>query len=63
MLNMANAASSQALEEGKKRLREFLEATEAGGQRSRTGEAYELRSMESRTPRKAATNDEDEDDI
>lgn len=30
MLNMANAASAQALEEGKKRLREFLETSETG---------------------------------
>lgn len=30
MINMANAASSQALEEGKKRLREFLEASDTG---------------------------------
>ena len=32
MLNMANAASHQALEEGKKRLREFLEASDTGRQ-------------------------------
>lgn len=32
MLQMANAASAQALEEGKKRLREFLEASETGRQ-------------------------------
>lgn len=32
MLSMANAASAQALEEGKKRLREFLEASEGAGQ-------------------------------
>lgn len=32
MYQMANAASSQALEEGKKRLREFLEASEGGRQ-------------------------------
>lgn len=32
MLNMANAASSQALEEGKKRLREFLESSDTGRQ-------------------------------
>ncbi len=29
---MANAASSQALEEGKKRLREFLESSDTGRQ-------------------------------
>ena len=32
MLNMANAASAQALDEGKRRLREFLEASETGRQ-------------------------------
>ncbi|KAL9104882.1 MAG: hypothetical protein Q9163_000199 [Psora crenata] len=32
MLQMANAASAQALQEGKKRLREFLEASETGRQ-------------------------------
>lgn len=32
MLQMANAASAQALEEGKKRLREFLEASDTGRQ-------------------------------
>lgn len=32
MLQMANAASTQALEESKKRLREFLEASDTGQQ-------------------------------
>ena len=32
ILQMTNAASAQALEEGKKRLREFLEASETGRQ-------------------------------
>ncbi|KAA6409582.1 MAG: protein SEY1 [Lasallia pustulata] len=32
MFNMANAASQQALEEGKKRLREFLESSDTGRQ-------------------------------
>ena len=32
MYQMANAASAQALEEGKKRLREFLEESNAGRQ-------------------------------
>lgn len=32
MYQMANAASQQALEEGKKRLREFLESSDAGRQ-------------------------------
>ena len=32
ILQMTNAASAQALEEGKKRLREFLEASDTGRQ-------------------------------
>ena len=32
MLQMANAASAQAVEEGKKRLREFLESSDTGRQ-------------------------------
>ena len=32
MYQMANAASQQALEEGKKRLREFLESSDTGRQ-------------------------------
>lgn len=32
MFKMANAASAQALEEGKKRLREFLETSDTGRQ-------------------------------
>ena len=32
ILNMSQAASGQALEEGKKRLREFLESSETGRQ-------------------------------
>lgn len=32
MFQMANAASAQAIEEGKKRLREFLETSETGRQ-------------------------------
>lgn len=32
MIQMANAASAQAVEEGKKRLREFLEASDSGKQ-------------------------------
>ena len=32
MIQMTNAASAQALEEGKRRLREFLEASETGRQ-------------------------------
>jgi protein SEY1 len=44
MISMANAASAQALEEGKKRLREFLEASDTGRQAMAmsSGESYEM---------------------
>jgi Root hair defective 3 GTP-binding protein (RHD3) len=52
MINMANAASSQALDEGKKRLREFLEASDTGRQAmkmstadGRDGAGYEMNRM------------------
>lgn len=50
MINMANAASAQALEEGKKRLREFLEASDTGRRAvamstEEDGEAYEMKRM------------------
>jgi hypothetical protein len=47
MISMANAASAQALEEGKKRLREFLEASETGRQAMamQGGESYEMSRM------------------
>lgn len=56
MLNMANAASAQALEEGKKRLREFLETTETGrsalAMPTAGGDSYEMRSMnKTRSPK------------
>lgn len=70
MLNMANAASAQALEEGKKRLREFLETSETGRAAlampaAASGGSYEMKNMDgsgSRSPRKAAV-DEDDDEI
>jgi protein SEY1 len=64
MLNMANAASAQALEEGKKRLREFLESSETGRQALQmpaSGGSYEMNRMpESRA--KVKTDGADEDD-
>ena len=41
MLQMANAASAQAVEEGKKRLREFLEASDTGRQAMAMSSGYE----------------------
>lgn len=64
MLNMANAASAQALEEGKKRLREFLETTETGRQALSMPSGSESHEMSPRSRRKVKTDgadDEDED--
>ena len=64
MLKMAEAASQQALEEGKRRLREFLEASDTGRQAiamSGQGDAYEMRRMNG--DRKTAAVEDDDDDI
>lgn len=64
ILNMTNAASAQALEEGKKRLREFLESSETGrqaiGMSSSPSESYELKKMNNTRP---ATNPSENDDL
>jgi len=67
MISMANAASAQALEEGKKRLREFLEASDTGRQAMAmsSGESYEM-SRVNGTRKSAPTGDgadDDDDDI
>jgi protein SEY1 len=70
MLKMADAASRQALEELKKRLREFLEASDTGRQAmamsanatstaSRRAEEYEMSSLNKGG--KKAEEDEEED--
>lgn len=65
MLNMTNAASAQALEEGKKRLREFLESSETGrqaiGMTDKVGDSYEMKRMNATQP--ASTKDDEVDDI
>ena len=69
MLNMANAASTQALEEGNKRLRAFLEESPAARQAlaAAGGEEYELTRQRSPAKQKVKTDgaddDEDVDDI
>lgn len=71
MINMANAASAQALEEGKKRLREFLEASETGRHamamtHENSTSSYEMSRLEGssgRRRRKTVNEDDDEDDI
>lgn len=68
MLRMANAASQQALEVGKERLREFLEQTDTGRQAiAMSGAAKEddgvsLRSLDSRGKATKRHDDDDEDD-
>jgi hypothetical protein len=71
ILKMTEAASQQALEEGKRRLREFLESSDTGRQAmamsasDRTGssgrkEEYEMSDLPSRGSK---TNDDDLDDL
>ena len=61
MISMANAASAQAVEEGKKRLREFLEASDTGRQAMAmsNGESYEMSKLNG--PRRKARSVADED--
>lgn len=64
MFNMANAASAQALEEGKKRLRDFLESSDTGRQALGMSEEYEMRSMKGsrqKATKSAAADDEDDE--
>ena len=71
MARMANAASQQALEVGKERLREFLESSDTGRQamamssRSRRGEEIGLEDLtrEGRKKGKGGDEGEDLDDI
>ncbi len=65
MLRMTNAASQQALEEGKKRLREFLEASDTGRQAlTMSGQGdIPMRKMNSSGRETASTVDEDDDEI
>lgn len=66
LLNMTNAASSQALEEGKKRLREFLETNEtarnAVGMSPALKERIELDGMGKRNSNRLATSKVDDED-
>jgi protein SEY1 len=62
MLKMADAASKQALEELKKRLREFLESSDTGRQAMAmsAGEEYEMSPL-NRGGKKAEDEDENDD--
>ena len=62
MLQMANAASAQALEEGKKRLREFLEASETGRQAMAMQGEDDIRMRKLNGHGKSVAADEDGDD-
>lgn len=66
---MANAASAQAVEVGKERLREFLESSDTGrqamamsGRKNVDSDGISLNTLDSRGRRKPTVED-DEDDI
>ena len=63
MLQMANAASAQALEEGKKRLREFLEASETGRQAMAMSGQDDIQMQKLNGHGKATAVEEDDDEI
>ena len=68
MIKMANAASQQALEEGKKRLREFLEASDTGRQAIAMsgrgdGDEYEMSKLNGKGRGARVDDDEGDDDI
>jgi hypothetical protein len=66
MLRMANAASAQAVEIGKEKLREFLESSDTGrqaiGMNGRdNSDNISLNTLDSRGKRVAAMEDDDDD--
>ena len=66
IMNMTSAASAQALEEGKKKLRDFLESTETGRQalaHPAVGDNLEMKDTRRRPKAKVDGADEDEDEI
>lgn len=62
MYQMANAASAQALEEGKKRLREFLEESNAGRQAMAMSGQDDVQMRKLNGHGKAAVEQEEDDD-
>ena len=65
MLNMANAASSQALEEGKKRLREFLEENPRAAHAvavSTGHDEYEMQTLKTSSRHKVKMDGAEDDD-
>ncbi|KAH6670717.1 RHD3/Sey1 [Halenospora varia] len=68
MLRMANAASTQAVEIGKEKLREFLENSETGRQAigmppRGDSDNISMNTLDSRGRKKVTVEDEDDDDI
>ncbi|MCJ1423322.1 Dynamin-like GTPase that mediates homotypic ER fusion [Sticta canariensis] len=63
MLQMTNAASQQALEEGKKRLREFLEASDTGRQAIAMSGQDDIHMRRLNGHGKTAPREDEEDDI
>ena len=61
MLKMTNAASQQALEEFKKRLREFLESSDTGRQAIAMSGSNDIR-MQKMNGKGRATNEDEEDE-
>ena len=62
ILKMTNAASQQALEEGKKRLREFLESSDTGRQAiAMSGQEGMIMEKLDMNGKKAAVEEEDEE--
>jgi hypothetical protein len=66
MLRMANAASAQAVEIGKEKLREFLESSDTGrqaiGMKERDdNDSISLNTLDSRGKRMALVEDDDDD--
>lgn len=62
---MANAASAQAVEIGKEKLRDFLESSETGRQalamKGRDDDSISLNTLDSRGKKKSAEEDDDDD--
>ncbi len=63
MYQMANAASAQALEEGKKRLRDFLEESNAGRQAVAMSGQDDVQMRKLNGHEKAAVEEDDVDEI
>ena len=63
MYQMANAASAQALEEGKKRLREFLESSDTGRQAMAMSGQDDIQLRKLNGNGKATVVEEEDDEI